>query len=221
MRKKLLSLALICAMGAPVYGAVLEGNALYETLFKTGTLAQIETGDKLVYRREVTNKAMPDAATRDTGDVVLSLEQGDALMANLEFRQEDKHRNLGTFPASIGNPMIMYFAETVARDMAETSGGSPFYIRNRLKEALVSAAEIADGEAELDGTDIPVKTVVLRPFADDPNRDRMHGFEDMELTVAMSDAVPGWYLSLSAVTPPDSTVGYRSETRFVTVEDAQ
>lgn len=59
MRKKLLSLALVCAMGAPVYGAVLEGNALYETLFKTGTLAQIETGDKLVYRREVTNKAMP------------------------------------------------------------------------------------------------------------------------------------------------------------------
>lgn len=174
-----------------------------------------------MYRREVTNKAMPDAATRDTGDVVLSLRQGEALMANLEFRQEDKHRNLGTFPASIGNPMIMFFAETVARDMAETSGGSPFYIRNRLKEALVGAAEIADGEAELDGAGIPVKTVVLRPFVNDPNRDRMHGFADMELTVAMSEAVPGWYLSLSAATPPESAVGYRSETRFVTVEDAQ
>ncbi|MEY8881837.1 hypothetical protein [Donghicola sp. XS_ASV15] len=221
MRKTLLSLALVCAVGAPVHGAVLEGNALYETLFKTGTLAQIETGEKLVYRRDVTNKALPDAATRDTGDVVLSLEQGDALMANLEFRQDDMHRNLGSFPASIGNPMIMYFAETVARDMAETSGGSPFYIRNRLKEALVSAAEITEGEADLEGTDIPVKIVVLRPFADDPNRDRMHGFEDLELTVAMSDSVPGWYLSLTAVTPAESTVGYRSETRFVTVEATQ
>lgn len=221
MRKHLLSLAIIAALGAPAYGAVLEGNALYETLFKSGTLSQMEEGDKLLYRREVTNKVKPETATRDTGNVVLSLEQGDALMANLEFRQEEKHRNLGSFPASIGNPMIMYFAETVARDMAETAGGSPFYIRNRLKEALVGAAEMAEGQADLDGAGIAVKTVVMRPFADDPNRDRMHGFEDLELIVAMSDAVPGWYLSMSAVTPPESAVGYRSETRFVAIEDAE
>ncbi|NVO23124.1 hypothetical protein [Donghicola mangrovi] len=221
MRKKLVSLALLCALAAPVQAAMIDGNALYETLFRSGTLEGVTTGSHLVYTRTVTNAAKPETATRDTGTVVLTLEQGDALMANLEFRQEEKHRSLGSFPASVGNPMIMYFAETVARDMAETAGGSPFYIRNRLKESLVSAADLTEGQAQLDGTEIAVKTVVLHPFANDPNRGRMNGFEDLELIVAMSDAVPGYYLSLTAATPEGSPAGYHSETRFTAVEAAR
>lgn len=221
MRKKLVSLALLCALAAPVNAAMIEGNALYETLFKTGTLEGVATGSQLVYERTVSNTALPDAATRDTGNVILTLEQGDALMANLEFRQQEKHRGLGSFPASIGNPMIMYFAETVARDMAETAGGSPFYIRNRLKESLISAADLTEGQQQMDGTDIAVKTVVLRPFAKDPNRGRMNGFEDLELTIAMSDTVPGYYLTMTAATPDGSPAGYRSETRFKSVEAAK
>jgi hypothetical protein len=51
--------------------------------------------------------------------------------------------------------------------------------------------------------------VVLRPFADDPNRARMGAFADLELSVTMSEAVPGWYHSLLAATPDGA---YRAET---------
>ena len=44
--------------------------------------------------------------------------------------------------------MIMYFVETVTRDMGESAGGSVFYIRNRIKEALVTPTEAVAGEAE-------------------------------------------------------------------------
>ncbi|NIY99214.1 hypothetical protein HC022_24280, partial [Salipiger sp. HF18] len=121
--------------------------------------------------------------------------------------------------ASVGNPMIMYFYESVIRDMAETVGGSPFYIRNRVKEALVQPAEIVTGEASFGGSEVPTQTVILRPFEGDPNAGKMQGFGGLELSVTMSEEVPGWYLSLVATAPgADGAPGaYVSELRFDTV----
>ena len=65
------------------------------------------------------------------------------------------------------------------------------------------------------------RTVTLRPFLDDPNRDRMMGFGDLELRVTMSDAVPGWYLSLVAEAPgaQGTEEGYVSALRFEQVTE--
>ncbi|QDC09868.1 hypothetical protein FHY55_11690 [Oceanicola sp. D3] len=181
----------LMALGSAAQAADPVDTAAYDLLFKQGTLDGFEKGDVLDYRREVSNTLVPAAAARDTGEIELTLEGGTPPVARLEFRQDEKHRSLGNFPASVGNPVIMYFVETVVRDMAESAGGSPFYIRNRVKEALVRPADITEAE---DGT----VTVVMHPFEDDPNVARMQGFGDLALTVEMSTEVPGWYSSLSA-----------------------
>ncbi|WP_299919250.1 hypothetical protein [uncultured Roseobacter sp.] len=201
------------AMAAP-----LAGDKTYDMLFKNGTLDQIDRGAELVYRREVSNALKPDTATRDTGDIALSFREGEAALALLEFRQDGKHRALGSFPASVGNPMIMYFYETVVRDMAESAGGSPFYIRNRVKDALVQASDIVQGEAVVEGKTVTTQTIRMYPFAGDPNHDKMQGFGDLELRVTMSEEVPGWYMSLVA----EASAGqvYRSELSFHRLDGA-
>lgn len=216
MRMMAALVAAAFSFGLPAAAAGGETAPVYDLLFRQGTLDDVSRGAVMHYGRVVTNSAKPEAAERDTGDIELSFAEGETLMANLQFRQGDKHRNLGSFPASVGNPMIMYFYETVIRDMAETAGGSPFYIRNRVKEALVRPAEIVTGSAEFEGREIATTIVTLRPFADDPNRGRMQGFADLELRVTMSDAVPGWYLTLAAEAPDAGGApgGYRSELRF-------
>ncbi|MBU2961064.1 hypothetical protein KO516_09590 [Citreicella sp. C3M06] len=206
MRKSLMVLAALACLAGPAAAAVSE---TYDLLFREGTLDEIGADEVLRYSRAVSNAANPEAAARDTGTVEISF---DAAMANLRFEQDGRHRGLGTFPASVGNPMIMYFYESVVRDMAETAGGSPFYIRNRVKEALTRPAEVVSGEAEVNGETVPVQTVTLRPFESDPNRARMRGFGDLELRVTMSGKVPGWYLSLVAEAPGEA--GYLSELRF-------
>ena len=197
--------------------APLDGDKTYDMLFRTGTLDEIDRRSALVYRREVSNTLRPEAAERDTGRVALSFRDGQADMAMLEFRKDDRHRSLGTFPAGVGNPIIMYFYESVVRDMAEAAGGSPFYIRNRVKEALIRPSEVEEGEAQFDGRTVSTRTISLHPFRDDPNRDQMQGFGDMELRVTMSDEVPGWYVSLIA----ESSGGevYRSELRFDSLDE--
>ena len=218
--KGLLKASIIAAFFAGTAAAApLAGDKTYDMLFRNGTLDAVSRDAELVYARTVTNALKPEAADRDTGEIALSFREGEATMALLEFRQDGKYRRLGSFPASVGNPMIMYFYETVVRDMAEVSGGSPFYIRNRVKDALIQPSDIVEGEVMVDGRSVPVRTIRIYPFLDDPNRDRMMGFGDLELRVTMSDAVPGWYMSLVAEASGGEV--YRSELRFDGLEEAE
>ncbi|MEL6100597.1 MAG: hypothetical protein AAFV87_02040 [Pseudomonadota bacterium] len=197
-----------------VLAETVDGQETYDLLFRNGTLDAVDRNSELVYRRTLANRLAPDADAKNTGDIAVMFDEGD--MARIEFRQDDKQRALGQFPATVGNPMIMYFYESVIRDMSSSAGGSPFYIRNRVKEALVQPSEVELGEAEVGGETVETKTIRLEPFAGDPNRARMRGFGDLVLTVTMSDAVPGWYVSLVA-----EAEAYRSVMSFDRLEAGQ
>ncbi|MFT6089967.1 hypothetical protein [Sulfitobacter sp.] len=199
--------------------APLGGQQTYDMLFRNGTLDDVNRDASLVYRRVVVNTLNPEFGKRDTGDIALSFREGQATMAMLEFQQDGKHRALGTFPASVGNPMIMYFYEAVVRDMAESAGGSPFYIRNRVKEALIQPSDVEVGEAQFDGRVVKTQTIRLYPFEGDENQGRMKGFGDLELRVTMSDEVPGWYLSLVAEASGGDV--FRSELSFDHLDGAK
>lgn len=215
-------LALMIATG-PGLAASVDGEATYDLLFRDGTLDGVDRGNALIYRRDVANVAKPEVAARDTGEIALRIEQEDVEMAQLEFRQDGKHRGVGSFPASVGNPMIMVFYESVVRDMAETAGGSQFYIRNRVKESLIQPTEVEMGTATVDGAEIETRTVRLHPFEGDPNADRMMGFGALELSVTMSEDVPGWYVSLVAEAPAPDGDGliYTSSMTFERTEQVQ
>ncbi len=179
----------------------------YDLIFRQGTLSGVPETTVLHYDRQVAIAANPDYSARQTGRVELNFEPED--MARLKFVQGDKHRVVGLFPATVGNPIIMYFVETVLRDVAQEAGGSPFYIRNRIKDALIQPAPIEEITVSLDGEDVIAKTITLRPFAEDKNRDKMGVYGDLALTFTMSSDVPGWYSSLVASAPgKDGAPGY-------------
>lgn len=182
----------------------------YDLLFRTGTLDGISRETALTYERKVSARANEEVAARENGTVRLVFVPDN--MAELTFRQGDRHRTIGAFPANVGNPMILYFVESIVRDMAATSGGSPFYIRNRIKAALEQKNPVREETIETGNGSLEATIVTLRPFADDPNRDRMTGFGDLVLTVTMSDQVPGWYYELRADTiPPEEASGDTDE----------
>ena len=88
-------------------------------------------------------------------------------------------RKIGPFPVSGGDPSLTFFLETVARDMAALTGGSPFYIRNRIKEALFRGGEVVTRDGQ--------RIASFRPFADDPSRERMYGFDSLTLRFVLDD----------------------------------
>lgn len=201
MRKFIIIVSAIAMIAGAVSAAETSGPETYDLIFKTGTLDDFDRDLQLVYDRKVQNSLKPDTAIRDTGEIILSFDDGQVPEARLKFTQDDKYRGLGAFPASAGNPIIMYFVETVVRDMAESAGGNPSYIRNRVKEALVQPADISTSQAIIAGETIETVDVTMHPFKGNPNADRMQGFDKLAMTVSMSNDAPGWYLVLSADVP--------------------
>ncbi|CAM3225183.1 hypothetical protein PANO111632_08995 [Paracoccus nototheniae] len=91
----------------------------------------------------------------------------------------ERSRKIGPFPISGGDPVLTFFLEQTSRDVAALTGGSAHYIRNRMKDALFRGGEIAQGDDGL--------TATFQPFAEDPNADRMGGFQTLRLTFVMAD----------------------------------
>lgn len=127
----------------------------------------------------------PDAAGFlhvDDGQVTLSevLDPSDQQpVLRVTQRTDTRTREIGPFPISGGDPVLVFFLEQTARDMARLAGGSPFYIRNRIKDAVFRGGRITrDGDHA---------TAVFRPFENDPNADRMQGFQTLTLTFLLDD----------------------------------
>ena len=99
---------------------------------------------------------------------------------------------VGTFPTGVANPVLLHFLETSVQVMAEATGGSPYYIRNRIRDALVAS--------DLGAVEGAAREATLTPFANDPNRPRMGGFGDLAIQLRFDPDAPSRILELSADT---------------------
>lgn len=202
MRRLLLRVCLCLGCGA---GPLAAGET-YDLLFRTGALDDLVAASRdsagevgLVYDRAT--QGTMEGPGPDSFRLNLDMVPPDSV--ELTLHQGEKTRGIGTFPASVGNPVILYFMETTLRDMAEKTGGSPFYIRNRMKDSLMREADIVPVMVRLGDAEVEARQITLHPFAQDDARDRMGRFAELELVVTVSDAVPGWYYSLVSAAPSD------------------
>lgn len=95
-------------------------------------------------------------------------------------KTDSRTRKIGPFPVSGGDPVLTFFLEQTTRDIAKLTGGSPYYIRNRIKESLFQSGEITQN-----GDDDAMAS--FHPLLDDPNAGKMNGFETLTLTFVLDD----------------------------------
>jgi hypothetical protein len=103
----------------------------------------------------------------------------------------------------VGNPLIMYFMESSVREVSELSGGSPFYIRNRFKEALLESVSTEAVTVPFDGAEVAAERIVLHPLAGDVHAAEA-GFDNVAIEITVSPEVPGWYHTLEATGGPEA-----------------
>jgi hypothetical protein len=183
MTARLLLLALLVPVPA-------WAGALSDLLMTPNAFAAVPSGIAVAYREDL--DAPEGGSLRDVADAEVRVEvrgEGEARELLLVRDADGAAAPLGTFPPGVANPVLLYFLETTVRAMAEATGGSPFYIRNRIREAIGAAGlgpEGAPGD------------VTLTPFAADPNRDRMAGYGDLTLRLRFEPDRPDRILELSA-----------------------
>lgn len=113
---------------------------------------------------------------------------------------------LDNFQGVPGNPILMVFMETIVNSISRATGGSPFYIRNRIKESFEKGAVATKGgETQL----------TFKPFEDDRNRARMGPFAELEILILMNADLPGMFKTLHAQTPGPGEPAYSEEMTYV------
>ena len=214
-------LALILALGLVLeLGQAARAETAGERLFFEGAFSAVTAGDTLVYgHRRDGSKLNETSPGIEDGEIQITLRESaeGAREAQVALLADGKRRQLNAMPASTGNPLLLLFLESSLRAMAGITGGSPFYIRNRMKEALRSGGEIEHVEATVDGQSVDAEQIVFRPFAEDKNRDRMGEFADLELRFLLSEKAPGGFILFSASTPgaDGAAPAFREEIAFM------
>ncbi|PIP97003.1 MAG: hypothetical protein COW75_09155 [Rhodobacterales bacterium CG18_big_fil_WC_8_21_14_2_50_71_9] len=87
--------------------------------------------------------------------------------------------------------------------MANVTGGSAFYLRNRIRFALRDGIVAGDDGA-----------LTIHPFENDPNRAKMAAFGDLEMRFEVSEDRPGMIVALRARAGDAARPAYLEEIRL-------
>ena len=194
------ALAFAVALSAPA-------GAQTEILFSTPHLEETASNSTLVYHwtSHFRDGTTGDIAER-TETVKLAIGASPDIGARpLEVTMiSDGHeRRIDSFTGVPGNPVLMVFLEGMVRSIQKATGGSPFYLRNRIKDALRDGLTVS---TDKNG----VETLTMRPFETDRNRARMGPFAMTEVQFVVDRSAPGMLLRMVADTggPRDQAVYY-------------
>lgn len=183
--------------------AALAGPTATELFFDTPYLTKVPPGTTLNYAyKHTTSKADLGEGFDETMamQVTAPPEDTSKRVADVVIRRGDKEGEAGPFPTMNGNPIALVLLERDVKEMAQLSKGSPFYIRNRVRDHL------ADGTVEparfsYDGREIEGWKLSMKPFAGDPNKDKLQELAGRHYEFLFSEQVPGGIYAIRVVTP--------------------
>lgn len=121
-------------------------------------------------------------------------------VADIDIWRGDLHNEAGPFPTASGNPVSLVLLERDVKEIAALSKGSPFYIRNRVRDALATAT-VEETRFDHDGRNLAGWKMTMTPFASDPNRDKLAEIAGRRYEFVFSDAVPGGLYAINVATP--------------------
>ncbi|MFC7704139.1 hypothetical protein ACFQXB_08035 [Plastorhodobacter daqingensis] len=177
-------LMVLLALGPVAAAAQIDSSSAAQVLLQPGAFdADSAAPARYLRDRQIDTAAAPETTMIEVGQAADRL--------TLFALEGDQRRQLGTFAPNGATPILLFFLEETVRAVAEATGGSPFYIRNRMREALVRA-EAARGEGPF--------SVRIAPFESDTNRARLGAFADLRIEITAEPGHPAHVLALSADT---------------------
>jgi hypothetical protein len=108
---------------------------------------------------------------------------------------------VGPFPSLAGNPVLLVLLERDVVEMSRILRGSPYYLRNRIREALGESTLAEPARFTFAGRKVEGWRVAVSPFAQDRNRDKLCEYVGKRYEFILSEAVPGGLYAMRMVTP--------------------
>ena len=187
-----------------------DTTAPAELLFSTPHLSTVDAGRTLDYAvHTIRTDATSGAATESDGHIALAASMADdpdSRTIDAVLTRDGRSRTLEPFRGVRSNPVLIIFLEQITQDLSQQTGGSKYYLRNRLREGL------ADGlvpEPSGSGT-----RLVMRPLLDDPNAVELGPYINLEVSFTVDDSLPGMFGALTAKAGPEDAPVFLEEVRY-------
>ncbi len=181
-----------------------------ERLFSTPHVAALAEGEVLSYSH---SRAHAGEAGAAYSAILLRREPAQGRVV-ITLKEDGRPDQTVPFRGMSGNPILMLFLEQLVNEISEATGGSPFYLRNRFKDAMRDRMSEVAGTTDLGGSDVPSHVITFQPFAGDANAGRLGHFSDLEIRVVLAEDAPGMFVSLTAATPGEPDPAFFEEIRL-------
>jgi hypothetical protein len=132
---------------------------------------------------------------------------GKCCVAHGEFLSGPRKASLPEIENGKSNPVTLYFLEHDIREMNRLTKGSQNYFRKRIRMAVYQGAKVTPASFKYRGKTVAGQEIILKPYADDPNRARFEKFSDKEYHFMLSDAVPGGVYGIRTQVSDTSAAG--------------
>ena len=182
---------------APLSGAQI-------VLFETPHLANVTRPETLEYKF---TQLGPKGFTDRVAVTVAEIHDDGTKDLRFDFLTGERRVTFPGIAHFTGNPVVMLFMEYDVRQMHDQTAMAAAYFRDRLRQAFLAGATVADGTATFDGKTVLTRTVTVRPYAGDPRLGRVKVIAEKSYTFVMSSDVPGGVLSIRADAPADPAIG--------------
>jgi hypothetical protein len=92
-----------------------------------------------------------------------------------------------------GNPMLIVYLDNAVSHFRLLAGGDSAYLKNTFSKYLAENATIAPVKILYKGKEVDGYQVTATPYANDPAKAKMNGFENATFKIALSDKIPGYF----------------------------
>lgn len=177
----------------------LSHNAMAETeqpiseaekmLFMTDHLKNVNESAVIQYNFK--RDGQLEAAFEDQVKVVLKKNGNNKTAAVTFLTGERKAAELQPVDSATGNPVLLGFLERDLVEMKRLTGGATAYFRKRIRLALVDKADVKPTMFTFDGKEIKGTEISVRPFIDDPMKQKMEKYTNKNYIFVLSEQVPG------------------------------
>jgi hypothetical protein len=183
-----------CLSISSVHADDTDAKKATEMLFDAKHIVNVANGTELVYKfeRKPSNEKVLGPGFVD--DVKVKIE-GDGkegkknLLVNIYSGERARDPNRIT--DMDGNPMLIVYLDAAVGHFQELAGGDRAYLKNRFSRGIGSNSKLDPVKISYKGTDVDGYRISLKPFADDPSRAKMRGFETSAFSIVLSDKIPG------------------------------
>lgn len=192
-----IGVGLALVLGVPAFAGPAS-----ERVFSREALARVSVDQQVIYTHSREGASQDQLNPITNGEIRIRVQEAESggSEAIVTMGETGKLKPVSSWPVSSGNPIVPIFLESALRTMSRVTGGSTFYIRNRIKEALSSGGTIQEVELSVGDQTVAAQEIVFEPFAKDKNRDRMGPFAEMKLVFVVSEDLPGDIVSFRAET---------------------